>query len=67
MSEEYLSLKRAASMLGVSPQALKRRIDRGYLPSYRSPTDLRVLLVRRADLEHYRVPRRVNGTTDQAA
>jgi hypothetical protein len=56
-SQDFVGLTEAASLLGISPAALKRRIDRGYLAVYRDSGDLRVKLIRRRDLDRYSVPR----------
>jgi excisionase family DNA binding protein len=56
MNHEYVPLTQAANLLGISLPALRRRIDRGQLSVYRSPTDLRVRLIRRKDLERYSAP-----------
>ena len=54
--DEYLTLTEAARLLGVSRWTLYRRIDEGALTVYQSPSNRRVRLVKRADVEALRTP-----------
>ena len=58
MSEasEYLTITEAARRLGVSEPALRRRIDRGLIAIYSSPTDLRSKLIKVRDLKNFMIP-----------
>ncbi len=53
---EFLTLSEAAARLGVSEPALRRRVERGQLPTFTNPGDLRSKLIRAADLDAYAVP-----------
>ncbi len=59
MSDDYVTLSAAAVRLGVSEPAIRRRVQRGELPVYSNPADLRSRLIRGADLERYAVPQPV--------
>lgn len=54
--EEFLNLKEARQLLGVSRTKLWTLIKEGRLPIYQHPLDKRVRLVRRRDLENLRRP-----------
>jgi excisionase family DNA binding protein len=54
--DEYLTLTQAAQILGVSRWTLYRRIDEGALTVYESPSNRRVKLVRRPDVERLMKP-----------
>jgi len=58
MSDEpqYLTIQQAARRLGLSEPALRRRVDRGLIPTFSSPLDLRSRLIRAADLDAFMVP-----------
>ncbi len=53
---EYVTITEAARRLGLSEPALRRRVERGLIPTFTSPQDLRARLVRVADLEAFMVP-----------
>ena len=55
-NEEFLNLKDARQLLGVSRTKLWKLIKEGRLPTYQDPLDKRVRLVRRQDLENLRRP-----------
>ncbi len=54
--ENFLTITEAARRLGLSEAALKRRVERGLIPLYTNPDDLRSRLVKVADLDAYAVP-----------
>jgi predicted site-specific integrase-resolvase len=54
--EEFLNLKEARQLLGVSRTKLWTLIKEGRLPIYHDPLNKRVRLVRRRDLENLRRP-----------
>ena len=54
--DEYLTLTEAARLLGVSRWTLYRRIDEGVLTVYLSPSNRRVRLVKRAEVDALRAP-----------
>jgi excisionase family DNA binding protein len=54
--EEFVNLKEARELLGVSRTKLWTLIKEGGLPVYRDPLNKRVRLVRRRDLENLRRP-----------
>ena len=54
--DDYLTLTQAARLLGVSRWTLYRRIDEGALTVYASPSNRRVRLVKRSDVERLRKP-----------
>ncbi len=54
--EEFLNLKEARQLLGVSRTKLWKLIQEGRLPTYQDPLDKRARLVRRRDLENLRRP-----------
>ncbi|MDP9470377.1 MAG: helix-turn-helix domain-containing protein [Chloroflexota bacterium] len=57
MSDEYVTIAEAARRLGVSEPAMRRRVERGMIPVYSSPCDLRSRLVKAADLDAFRLPK----------
>ncbi len=54
--EEFLNLKEARQLLGVSRTKLWTLTKEGHLPIYQDPLNKRVRLVRRRDLENLRRP-----------
>lgn len=56
--DEYLPIARATARAGLTEVALRRRIRRGDLAVYGDPRDLRVKLLRVADLDAYVAHRR---------
>lgn len=54
--QEYLTLTEAARLLGVSRWTLYRRISEGALTVYESPSNRRIRLVKRADVERMLKP-----------
>ncbi len=57
MSDEYVTITEAARRLGVSEPAMRRRVERGLIPVYTNPDDLRSRLVKAADLDAFKRPR----------
>ncbi len=57
MSGEYVTIAEAARRLGVSEPAMRRRLERGLIPVYSSPCDLRSRLVKAADLDAFKRPK----------
>ncbi len=53
----FVPMLAAARALGMSDAALRRRVHRAGLPVYRDRIDLRVRLLRAADVERLREPR----------
>ena len=51
---EFVSLRAAAQIAGVSVAAVRRRVTIGELPAWRNPRDARAVLVRRQDAEALR-------------
>lgn len=58
--ENFLNLTAARELLGVSRTKLWTLIREGQLVTYQDPLNKRVRLVRRADLEKLRVPRKTD-------
>lgn len=50
---EFVNIREGAKRLGISEPAIRRRIQRGELTAYASPLNLRVKLLRIADLDRY--------------
>ena len=57
--DDYLTLSEAAEYLGISRVTVWRRIREGQLATYQASTSRRQKLLRRADLDYLRRPRRV--------
>ncbi|MDP9354966.1 MAG: helix-turn-helix domain-containing protein [Chloroflexota bacterium] len=57
MSGEYVTITEAAAVLGISEPALRRRVERGLIPVYTNPDDLRSRLVKAADLDAFKRPK----------
>ncbi len=55
--EDFLTIAEAARRLGVSEPAMRRRLERGLIPVYSSPCDLRSRLVKAADLDAFKRPK----------
>ncbi len=51
MHDEFMTIKEAAEVLGVSRVTIYRRVKAGELEAYQSRADRRERLVRRADIE----------------
>jgi len=51
MPEDYVTMKEAQRLLGVSNQKMWRLVRDGVLEAIRSPLDGRVKLIRRSDLD----------------
>ncbi len=64
MSGEYLSLKAAAELMGVSRYTVWRLVKDGKLDVYESDRDRREKLVRRSDVEAIMRPRPASGHKD---
>ncbi len=56
---EYVTIQQAARRLGLSEPALRRRLERGLIPTYSNPVDLRSRLIKAADLAAYATPQPV--------
>ena len=54
--DDYFTLTQATALLGVSRWTLYRRIDEGALIVYESPSNRRVKLVKRSDVERMLKP-----------
>jgi excisionase family DNA binding protein len=54
--DDYLTLTEAARLLGVSRWTVYRRIDEGALTAYQSPSNRRVRLVKRTEVEQLCTP-----------
>ncbi len=69
MDSEYLGLREAADLLGVSRFTIWRLIRDGDLDAYQSQVDRRQKLVKRADVEALKQPRQlpVSDHTKKAA
>lgn len=66
MPEDYVTMKEAQELLGVSNQKMWRLVRDGVLEAIRSPLDGRVKLIRRSDLDallDLRPPQRKQATT----
>lgn len=59
MQSDYLGLREAAELMGVSRFTIWRLIRDGQLPAYQSQVDRRQKLVRRSDVESLMQPRRL--------
>ncbi len=55
--EDFLTITEAARRLGLSEPAFKRRVERGLIPVYSSPCDLRSRLVKAVDLDAFKRPK----------
>ncbi|MDP9357790.1 MAG: helix-turn-helix domain-containing protein [Chloroflexota bacterium] len=62
--EEFVSMREAQEILGVSNFTIWRMVRDGELPAYQSRTDRRKKLVRRSDLDALRHPEPI--TVDDA-
>ncbi len=58
-AEGYVTLSEAAARLGLSEPALRRRVERGLIPTFSNPSDLRSRLIKSADLAAYATPQPV--------
>ncbi len=54
---EYMTIREAAAVLGLSEPAVRRRVERGLIPAYTNPDDLRSRLVKAADLDAFKRPK----------
>lgn len=59
MSDEpqYMTISEACHRLGLSEPALRRRVQRGLIPVYSNPDDLRSQLVKAADVDAFKRPK----------
>ena len=57
MDDEYVTMREAQEILGVSNFTIWQMVRDGRLPAYRSEVDRRKKLIRRADLDALRPPR----------
>jgi excisionase family DNA binding protein len=55
--ERFLTLSRAALVLGIDRKHLRQLVDRGELPAYSDPLDLRKVLISTVDLARLHQPR----------
>jgi excisionase family DNA binding protein len=61
--QDFLTLTDAARYLGVSRQTLWRRIREGSIPVHVSDVNRRERLVKRTDLDRFRIPRTIEITS----
>jgi excisionase family DNA binding protein len=54
--EGYVTMTQAQEILGVSKATMQKRVKAGLLPTYRDHRDVRVRLVKRADVERLTEP-----------
>lgn len=66
MDGEYVTMREAQEILGVSNFTMWQLVKRGELIAYQSGADRRKKLVRRADLEALRAPRPIDAGEDGA-
>lgn len=57
MSDEFVSMREAQEILGVSNFTVWQMVKDGRLPTFRSELDRRKKLIRRSDLEALRAPK----------
>ncbi len=55
--EDFLTIREAAAVLGLSEPAVRRRVERGLIPVYTNPDDLRSRLVKATDIDEFKRPR----------
>ena len=70
MDDEYVTMREAQKILGVSNFTMWQLVKRGDLTAYQSATDRRKKLIRRADLDALRAVRPIEvaeGDTKKAA
>jgi excisionase family DNA binding protein len=65
--DDFVTIQRAAQVMGVSRWTVWRLVKDGKLPIYHSEIDRRVKLVRRADLAALMQPRPVGSREEKAA
>jgi excisionase family DNA binding protein len=53
---EFVTMQDAARLLGIGRMTLWRRVKEGALTVYESPSNRRVRLVKRSDVERLRMP-----------
>ncbi len=63
---DLVTSKEAGLRLGVSQHTLRQVIRRENVPVFQHPLNARVRLIRTADLEALRTPRRLTGNTTAA-
>ncbi len=61
MVSDYVSMREAQEILGVSNFTIWQMVKDGRLPAYQSETDRRKKLIRRADLDALREPRPITS------
>ncbi len=59
MEDEYVTMREAQEILGVSNFTMWQLVKSGELTAYQSATDRRKKLIRRGDLEALRAPRAI--------
>jgi len=63
---EYVTMREAQEILGVSNFTMWQLVKRGEIAAYQSGTDKRKKLVRRADLEALRTPKPIDAGEGEA-
>ena len=66
MGDEYVTMREAQEILGVSNFTMWQLVKRGELTAYQSATDRRKKLVCRADLDALRTPRQIEPIESDA-
>ena len=61
---EYVTMREAQEILGVSNFTIWQMVRDGRLPAYRSETDRRKKLVRRADIDALRAPKPIGEAAE---
>jgi len=54
-SQEFMTIREAAAILGVSRQAIRRYIKKGRLPAYRFGGQKKTIRIKRLDFEIFKV------------
>lgn len=62
MDSEFVTMREAQEILGVSNFTMWQLVKRGDLTAYQSATDRRKKLVRRSELDALRTPREIEPT-----
>jgi excisionase family DNA binding protein len=62
MSEEFVTMREAQEILGVSNFTIWQMVKDGRLPTFRSEVDRRKKLIRRSDLDAMLAPRPIDLT-----
>jgi excisionase family DNA binding protein len=66
VDDEYVTMREAQEILGVSNFTMWQLVKRGELTAYQSATDRRKKLIRRADLDTLRTPQAITGPEGEA-